>query len=173
MSTTSIKNGLPWFSMAGPLPLHELRPALLPIWILNSGPFSPVTQRRPHDFLVGITNSKRPVIIPQEDMAEKKKAKKGSAGTFEEAMGELEAMVEAMENDQLPLEELVAHYEKGAGLLRHCEKVLTAAKERIELIEVGNSAEKDLAPDPEEEEDSPGPGDSPAAELPEDDIRLL
>ena len=106
-------------------------------------------------------------------MAAKKKAKEGGTGTFEEAMGELETLVEAMENDQLPLEELVSHYEKGAGLLRHCEKVLTAAKERIELIEVGNSAEKDLAPDPEEEEDSPGPGDSPAAELPEDDIRLL
>ena len=106
-------------------------------------------------------------------MAAKKKATKDGTGTFEEAMGELEALVEAMENDQLPLEELVAHYEKGAGLLRHCEKVLTAAKERIELIEVGNSAEKNLAPDPEEEEDSPGPGDSPAAELPEDDIRLL
>ena len=106
-------------------------------------------------------------------MAEKKKAKKGGTGTFEEAMAELETLVEAMENDQLPLEDLVAHYEKGAGLLLHCEKVLSAAKERIELIEVGNSAEKNLAPDPEEEEDSPDTGDSPAAESPEDDIRLL
>ncbi len=106
-------------------------------------------------------------------MAEKKKAKKDDTGTFEEAMAELETLVEAMENDQLPLEDLVAHYEKGAGLLRHCEEVLTAAKERIELIEVGNSAEKNLAPDPEEEEDSPDTGDSPAAESPEDDIRLL
>ena len=75
--------------------------------------------------------------------------------------------------DRLPLEELVAHYEKGAGLLQHCEKVLAAAKKRIELIEVGNSPEKNLAPSPEGVEDSPAAGGGPTAESSEDDIRLL
>ena len=51
-------------------------------------------------------------------MAAKKKAKGSEVRTFEEAMEELESLVEAMEGDQLPLEELVAHYEKGAGLLQ-------------------------------------------------------
>ncbi|MBJ06605.1 MAG: exodeoxyribonuclease VII small subunit [Verrucomicrobiaceae bacterium] len=102
-----------------------------------------------------------------------KKEKKSEASTFEQAMGELESLVEAMENDQLPLEELVAHYEKGAGLLSHCEKVLAAAKERIELIEVGNSSEKDLAPTAEEDDDSPSSDGSSPAETLEDDIRLL
>ncbi len=102
-----------------------------------------------------------------------KKATETGASTFEGAMGELEALVEAMENDQLPLEDLVAHYEKGAGLLRHCEKVLSSAKERIDLIEVGNSSEKDLASAPEEDDASPSPDSSPAAESLDDDIRLL
>ena len=105
-------------------------------------------------------------------MADKKKAKGSEAHTFEEAMEELESLVEAMEGDQLPLEELVAHYETGAGLLQHCEKVLAAAKQRIELIEVGNSAEKNLAPNSEDVEDPPA-SNGPAAESLEDDIRLL
>ncbi len=88
-------------------------------------------------------------------------------------MSELETLVDAMENDQLPLEELVAHYEKGAGLLAHCEKVLSAARKRIELIEVGAPAEKELAPEPEEVEDQAGRDRSPTADDAEDDIRLL
>lgn len=102
-----------------------------------------------------------------------KKAKQSEGSTFEQAMGELETLVEAMENDQLPLEELVAHYEKGAGLLRHCEKVLAAAKERIELIEVGNSSEKDLAPASGEDDDALSSDGSSPAETLDDDIRLL
>ncbi|HBM78096.1 MAG TPA: exodeoxyribonuclease VII small subunit [Verrucomicrobiales bacterium] len=106
-------------------------------------------------------------------MAAKKKAKESEVRTFEEAMEELESLVEAMEGDQLPLEQLVAHYEQGAELLQHCEKVLAAAKQRIEMIEVGNSPEKNLAPNSEEVEDSPAASDGPTAESPEDDIRLL
>lgn len=102
-----------------------------------------------------------------------KRGKKAHKGSFEEAMNGLEALVEAMENDQLPLEDLVAHYEKGAGLLQHCEEVLAAARERIELIEVGNSTEKGLAPAPNQDDD-PATADGPAtADSPEDDIRLL
>ena len=105
-------------------------------------------------------------------MAAKKKAARSEVRTFEEAMEELESLVEAMEGDQLPLEELVAHYEKGAGLLQHCEQVLAAAKQRIELIEVANSEEKNLAPNSEEVEDAPA-SSGPTAESLEDDIRLL
>lgn len=54
--------------------------------------------------------------------------------SFEDAMAELENIVEAMEGEQLPLDELVTRYEEGSALLRHCSSVLTSAKKRIELI---------------------------------------
>ncbi len=57
-----------------------------------------------------------------------------SALSFEDAMAELEAIVDAMEGEQLPLEELVARYEAGSALLKHCGSVLSSAKSRIELI---------------------------------------
>lgn len=85
-------------------------------------------------------------------------------------MSELESLVEAMENDQLPLEDLVAHYEKGAGLLKHCEQVLSAARQRIELIEVGGSSEKELADEPETDDDRET---AESRDDQDDDIRLL
>lgn len=93
--------------------------------------------------------------------------------SFEESLADLEALVDAMENDQLPLEELVAHYEKGAGLLRHCEEVLASARKRIELIEITPPAEKELAQEPGSADD---PQDNGATDSPadvDDDIRLL
>jgi exodeoxyribonuclease VII small subunit len=54
--------------------------------------------------------------------------------SFEEALAGLEAIVEAMENETLPLEELVARYEKGSELLGRCESLLKSARGRIELI---------------------------------------
>ena len=103
----------------------------------------------------------------------RKQVKKTDPGSFEDAMGELESLVAAMENDQLPLEELVAHYEKGAGLLQHCEKVLATARKRIELIEVGNSPEKGLAPSSADADDPPSPRRAPPVDDEADDTRLL
>lgn len=54
--------------------------------------------------------------------------------SFEEALAGLESIVEAMESEALPLEELVAHYEKGSELLARCESLLKTARGRIELI---------------------------------------
>lgn len=62
----------------------------------------------------------------------------GAELSFEEALAGLEAIVEAMERESLPLEELVAGYEKGSVLLERCESVLSSARERIELITLRN-----------------------------------
>ena len=61
-----------------------------------------------------------------------------AAPSFEEALAGLEAIVEAMEHEQLPLEDLVAHYEKGSALLDRCEAILQSARGRIELITLRN-----------------------------------
>jgi exodeoxyribonuclease VII small subunit len=60
------------------------------------------------------------------------------APSFEQSLAGLEAIVEAMEHEQLPLEDLVAYYEKGSALLDRCEQILQAARGRIELITLRN-----------------------------------
>jgi exodeoxyribonuclease VII small subunit len=64
-----------------------------------------------------------------------------AAPSFEDALAGLESIVEAMENEQLPLEELVAYYEKGSALLDRCESILQSARGRIELITLRNKNE--------------------------------
>jgi exodeoxyribonuclease VII small subunit len=54
--------------------------------------------------------------------------------SFEDALAGLESIVESMEHEQLPLEELVSSYEQGSALLNHCEAILKTARGRIELI---------------------------------------
>jgi exodeoxyribonuclease VII small subunit len=90
------------------------------------------------------------------------------APTFEEALAGLESIVEAMENEQLPLEDLVSQYEKGSKLLERCEAVLQSARERIELITL-----RAAAGDADTDDESSKP--SAAADEPDDDddIRLF
>ena len=100
-------------------------------------------------------------------MAAKKTAKKTDADSqpgFEQALEELEQLVEAMENEELPLEQLVANYEKGSKLLAHCQTVLDSARERIELITLENQQDSGL--------EHPAASDDVEA-TDDDDIRLL
>lgn len=79
-------------------------------------------------------------------MARRKSNEEENSGepTFEQALGSLEAIVEAMEHEHLPLEELVEHYEKGSALLTRCESILQSARGRIELITLRNQGEISL-----------------------------
>ena len=70
------------------------------------------------------------------------KSKKNKEPSFEEALEELEAMVETMESGQLPLEQLITHYERGAELIGHCEDVLNNARKRLELLTIQAPAEQ-------------------------------
>ncbi len=54
---------------------------------------------------------------------------------FEEALRKLNAIVEAMENDELPLEKLLAHYEDGMRMHQLCQGHLAKAELRIQQIE--------------------------------------
>ena len=54
--------------------------------------------------------------------------------SFEEALKELEEIVENLNNDDLDLEKAISAYEKGLELKKICEKRLSEAKLRIKNI---------------------------------------
>jgi exodeoxyribonuclease VII small subunit len=54
--------------------------------------------------------------------------------TFEEAMAALEQVVGALERGEVPLEQSIALYERGAKLKAHCADKLRDAEEKVELI---------------------------------------
>jgi len=49
-------------------------------------------------------------------------------------MGRLEQIVQQMESDKLPLEEMLERYEEGTRLVKFCSEKLAAAEKRIEII---------------------------------------
>ena len=54
--------------------------------------------------------------------------------SFERAIEELETIVRRLEEGKVPLEELVAIYERGEALKRRCEDLLRQAEARVEKI---------------------------------------
>ncbi len=53
---------------------------------------------------------------------------------FEDALAELEKIVQNLEKGQIKLDEAIDAYERGAALKRHCESKLAEAQARIEKI---------------------------------------
>ena len=58
---------------------------------------------------------------------------------FEDALGELEAIVRSLETGQAPLEESITAYERGIALKKHCETRLRDAQAKIEKITVNKN----------------------------------
>lgn len=54
--------------------------------------------------------------------------------SFEAALARLEELVAKMESGKLPLENLIADYERGARLLAGCRAKLDAMERKIELL---------------------------------------
>jgi exodeoxyribonuclease VII small subunit len=54
--------------------------------------------------------------------------------SFEAALAQLETIVDAMEQGEVPLAELLAKYEEGSKLLKVCESRLQDAELKIEKL---------------------------------------
>ncbi len=54
--------------------------------------------------------------------------------SFETALTKLETIVESMESGEVPLAELLAKFEEGNKLLKHCEGRLKEAELKIEQL---------------------------------------
>jgi exodeoxyribonuclease VII small subunit len=57
--------------------------------------------------------------------------------SFESALAELENIVAQMESGQLPLEETLSAYKRGAELLQFCQSALTEAQQQVLVLENG------------------------------------
>ncbi|MEO8753948.1 MAG: exodeoxyribonuclease VII small subunit [Casimicrobiaceae bacterium] len=64
---------------------------------------------------------------------------------FETALAELEAIVASMEGGQLPLQESLDAYKRGAELVAFCQSALKDAQQQIEILDKG--VLKTLTPD--------------------------
>jgi exodeoxyribonuclease VII small subunit len=61
-------------------------------------------------------------------------APNNKAPDFEEALAELEGLVERLERGDLPLDEALKTFERGVELTRHCQASLKAAQQKVEIL---------------------------------------
>jgi exodeoxyribonuclease VII small subunit len=55
--------------------------------------------------------------------------------SYEAALQQLEALVSRMDSGQMPLDELLSGYARGAALLKRCRAKLAAVEQQIKLLD--------------------------------------
>ena len=61
-------------------------------------------------------------------------SKKPRTLDFEQALGELETVVERLEHGELPLEEALKQFERGVELARSCQASLEQAEQKVAIL---------------------------------------
>jgi|SRR5665213_1569359 exodeoxyribonuclease VII small subunit len=64
---------------------------------------------------------------------------------FEASLAELEALVERLEQGDLPLDDALKSFERGVALTRQCQGALKAAQQKVEIL-LNSSANADPEP---------------------------
>jgi len=57
--------------------------------------------------------------------------------SYEAALAELDHLVAQIESGQLPLEQLLAGYQRGAELLQFCREKLQAVENQVKVLDAG------------------------------------
>ena len=81
---------------------------------------------------------------PQDDSAPARKPVETMS--FEEALSELEKIVQRLESGSAPLEESISIYERGAALKAHCEARLEQARLRVEKVVLSQGGASGVEP---------------------------
>ncbi|WP_343313735.1 exodeoxyribonuclease VII small subunit [Brucella sp. BE17] len=64
-----------------------------------------------------------------------------SVMSFEDALKQLEKIVDNLERGDVPLEESIRIYERGEALKKHCDVLLKSAEDKVEKIRLGRDGQ--------------------------------
>ena len=74
---------------------------------------------------------------------------------FEQSLAELEALVDRLEQGDVPLEEALKTFERGVALTRQCQTALRTAQQKVEILLTRNGDESiESFADPDDTEDA-------------------
>ena len=83
----------------------------------------------------GFTRASRPLSMPK---ASPKTDLPNEPASYELALEELEQLVGRIESGQMPLDQMLAGYQRGAALLAFCRKRLDAVQDQIKVLDEGS-----------------------------------
>lgn len=61
----------------------------------------------------------------------------GAPASYEDAIKELDRLVMAMESGDVPLDQMLARYQRGAELLQYCRTQLESVENQVKILENG------------------------------------
>lgn len=64
--------------------------------------------------------------------------------SLEASLAEITQLVEKMEHSEQTLEQSLSHFERGIILVKHCQKILTEAEQKVNIL-VQNNNQEDLS----------------------------
>ncbi|MBR6976631.1 MAG: exodeoxyribonuclease VII small subunit [Ottowia sp.] len=65
-----------------------------------------------------------------------------TSASYADAVQQLEALVARLEAVQLPLEELLGEYQRGAALLAYCRDRLQAVQQQVQVLDEGTTSQE-------------------------------
>ena len=79
---------------------------------------------------------------------------------FERSLSELEALVQKLEQGDVPLEDALETFERGVALTRQCQTALRGAQQKVEMLLARNGEEtvQPFEDGEDEDEDDDGAG---------------
>jgi exodeoxyribonuclease VII small subunit len=74
--------------------------------------------------------------------------------SLEDSLAEITQLIDQMEQGELTLEQSLTHFERGITLIKHCQKVLTDAEQKVDILIQSNKGEELTAYGEEERDES-------------------
>ena len=65
--------------------------------------------------------------------------------TLEDSLAEISTLIEKMEHGELTLEQSLEHFERGIKLIKHAQKILTEAEQKVQVL-MQNNGNEELTP---------------------------
>lgn len=53
---------------------------------------------------------------------------------LEESLSEISQLIESMEHNELTLEQSLSSFERGIKLIKHCQKILAEAEQKVQVL---------------------------------------
>lgn len=60
---------------------------------------------------------------------------------LEDSLAEITQLVDKMEHSELTLEQSLNHFERGVQLIKHCQKILEQAEQKVQMLIQNNNQE--------------------------------
>ncbi len=72
---------------------------------------------------------------------------------LEQSLAEITQLIEKMEQGELTLDQSLGHFERGITLVKHCQKILVEAEQKVQIL-IQNNKQDTLTDYGSEEDDS-------------------